>query len=81
MNPLVKRFKDHIRNKRDPVTIGRTDGPVGMYSSMILSENISMQKIPAILSGFILVGRVKLSMSVSLIILIESLYPKESILF
>ena len=42
MNPLVKRFKDHIRNKRDPVTIGRTDGPVGMYSSMILSENISM---------------------------------------
>ena len=50
MNPLVKRFKDHMRNKRDPVIIGRTDGPVGMYSSMILSENISMLTDPRIIN-------------------------------
>lgn len=50
MNPLVKRFKDHMRNKRDPVIIGRIDEPVGMYNSMILSENISMLTDPRIIN-------------------------------
>lgn len=50
MNPLVKKFKNYMRNKRDPVTIGRTDGLVGMYSSMILSENISMLTDPRIIN-------------------------------
>lgn len=50
MNPLVKKFKNYMRNKRDPVTIGRTDEPVGMYSRMILSENISMLTDPRIIN-------------------------------